>query len=84
MARSISDTSIDIASLRFGVTGEEAAALRAVLDDVDGDGDTDLLVFFRVRETAIDCETLFTYISGVTLTGVSIAATDSVTMVGCH
>lgn len=77
-------TSIDMTSLRFGATGEEAAALRAVLDDLDGDGDSDLLVVFRSRETAMDCETLFAYLSGVTMTGVSIAATDSVAMVGCH
>jgi hypothetical protein len=77
-------TSIDLTSLRFGVTGREAAALRAVFDDVDGDGDTDLLVFFRSQDTTVDCETLFTYISGVTMTGVSIAGTDSVAMVVCH
>jgi hypothetical protein len=77
-------TSIDLASLRFGATGAEAAPLRAVLQDVDHDGDTDLLVFFPSRDTGIDCETLFTYISGVTTTGVSIAGTDSVAMVGCH
>lgn len=77
-------TSIDLTSLRFGVTGEEAAVLRAVFDDVDDDGDTDLLVFFRSRDTNIDCETLFTYISGVTTTGVSIAGTDSVAMVVCQ
>jgi hypothetical protein len=77
-------TSIDLTSLRFGVSGKEAAALRAVFDDVDGDGDTDLLVFFRSQDTTVDCETLFTYISGVTLTGVSIAGTDSVAMVVCH
>lgn len=76
-------TSIDLTSLRFGVTGKEAAVLRAVFDDVDDDGDTDLLVFFRSLDTAIDCETLFTYISGLTTTGVSIAGTDSVAMV-CH
>ena len=77
-------TSINVTSLRFGATGEEAAPLRSVLDDVDADGDTDLLVFFRTQDTNIDCETLFTYISGVTMTGVSIAGTDSVAVVGCH
>ena len=77
-------TSIDVTSLRFGATGKEAAALRAVFDDVDADGDTDLLVFFRSQDTDIDCETRFTYISGVTMTGVSIAGVDSVATVGCH
>jgi hypothetical protein len=77
-------TSIDVASLRFGVTGEEAPAQRAVLDDVDGDGDTDLLAFFRSRDTGINCETLFTYISGVTVSGANISGTDSVAIVGCR
>ena len=77
-------TSIDMTSLRFGVTGQETAALRAVLDDVDGDGDTDLLAFFRSRDPDLGCEDQFTYISGVTVTGESIAGIDSVVMVGCH
>lgn len=76
--------SIDVPSLRFGATGEEAAAVRSQLDDVDNDGDTDLLVFFRSHDTGIDCETLFTYISGATLMGQDIAGTDSVNIVGCH
>ena len=77
-------TSIDVSSLRFGATGNEAAAVRSTFDDVDSDGDTDLLVFFRIKETDINCETLFTYISGVTTTDVSIAGTDSVAIVGCQ
>ena len=77
-------TSIDVTSLRFGATGEEAAAVRALLDDVDDDGDTDLFVFFRTQHTDIDCETLFTYLSGATLTGVRIAGTDSVAIVACR
>ncbi len=77
-------TSIDVSSLRFGATGEEAAAIRSVLDDVDGDGDTDLLVFFRSQDTGLDCETLFAYLSGSTSTGADIAAIDSVNIVGCR
>lgn len=76
-------TSIDVPSLRFGATGEEAAAVRAAFDDVDDDGDTDLLVFFRNQDTGVDCETLFTYLTGLTLTGADIAGTDSVNVVGC-
>jgi hypothetical protein len=77
-------TSIDVSSLRFGATGQEAEAVRAVFDDVDNDGDTDLLVFFHSQDTGIDCETLFPYVSGVTLTGEAIAGTDSVNVVGCR
>lgn len=77
-------TTIDVASLRFGSTGTEVAAVRGVFEDVDDDGDIDLLVFFRGQDTGIDCDTLFTYISGATLTGESIAGTDSVAVVACH
>ena len=77
-------TSIDVPSLRFGATGEEIGAVRAVFDDIDNDGDIDLLVFFRSQGTGIDCETLFTYIGGATSMGVDIAGTDSVNIVGCH
>ena len=47
----------------------------------DDDGDNDLLVFFRNTDTDIDCETLFAYISGVTVTGMSIAGTDAIATV---
>jgi hypothetical protein len=76
-------TSIDVTSLRFGATGEEASAVRAIFNDADNDGDTDLLVFFRTEETGVDCETLFTYLSGLTFEGAKIAGTDSVNIVGC-
>jgi len=76
-------TTIDVDSLRFGATGQEIAAVRAVQDDVDGDGDIDLLVFFRSQDTGIDCDTLFTYISGTTQSGAPIAGTDSVAVVAC-
>ena len=80
----IDATSIDPTSLRFGATGNEAAAVRAIFEDLNNDGDTDLLVFFHSQDTKIDCETLFAYLSGVTLTGLDIAGTDSVAVVGCH
>lgn len=82
--QSFNASSVDVNSLRFGVTGQETPALRAVLDDVDSDGDSDLLVFFRAQDTGINCDTLFTYISGETLTGQAIAGTDSIAVVGCH
>jgi hypothetical protein len=82
--QSFNASSVDVTSLRFGVTGQEASPHHAVLEDVDGDGDTDLLVFFRSQDTDIDCDTLFTYLSGETLTGQAIAGTDSIAVVGCH
>ena len=83
-SQSFDASSVDMTSLRFGVTGAEATPHHVVLDDVDDDGDTDLLVFFRGPDTEVDCDTLFTYISGKTFTGQPIAGTDSVAVVGCH
>ncbi len=77
-------TLLDVTSLRFGATGEDAGAVRAAFDDVDDDGDTDLVVFFYSSDTGIDCETQFTYLSGATLIGVDIAGIDSVNIAGCH
>jgi hypothetical protein len=77
-------TSLDVTSLRFGATGGEIGAVRAVFEDVDDDGDTDLVVFFHSTDTGIDCDTLFAYLSGATSIGVDIAGTDSVNIAGCH
>jgi hypothetical protein len=77
-------TGIDVSSVRFGRTGHEAPPLRFLLDDADGDGDTDLIVFFNSEESGLECGTLFSYLTGTTLTGQQIAGIDSITTVGCH
>ena len=75
--------SIDVTTLRFGVTGHEAAPLQSFLEDVDDDGDLDLLLFFNSQDSGIECGTLFTYVTGRTLNGQEIAGADSVATVGC-
>jgi hypothetical protein len=40
-------TTIDPITIRFGPSGTEAAPLRSALKDVDGDGDTDMIVRFK-------------------------------------
>jgi hypothetical protein len=76
--------SVDTTSVRFGTTGREASPVRAVLDDVDGDGDLDLVLLFRSQETGIGCSTRFTYLRGQTITGDLIAGTDAVSSAGCN
>lgn len=44
---------VDVATVRFGATGTEAAPGRAVLEDVDQDGDMDMVLLFRTQETGI-------------------------------
>ena len=75
--------SIDVTTLRFGATGHDAAPLHSFFEDVDDDGDLDLVVFFSSSDSGIGCETLFTYVTGRTFAGEQIAGADSITTVGC-
>lgn len=77
-------TTIDVSTLKFGVTGHETAPKHSVLEDADEDGDIDLVVFFRNVNTGIECETLFAYVTGETLTGKLIAGIDSLGTVSCR
>lgn len=40
-------TTVDPTTVLFGQTGTEAAPVRAALEDVDGDGDTDMILHFN-------------------------------------
>ena len=76
-------TTVDWPTMRFGVTGLEAAPVHAAFDDVDGDGDVDLILHFRTQATAIDCETSTAFLRGSTLIGQLIGGRDAVVTVGC-
>jgi hypothetical protein len=75
---------IDIPTLRFGLTGHDVPPEHFLFDDIDGDGDQDLLVFFSANNSNIECDTLFTYVTGKFVGGELFAGTDSVHVVGCH
>jgi hypothetical protein len=50
-------------------------------EDVDNDGDTDLVFHFRQGETSLDCTSTEGTLTGQTLGGQSIEGTDSVRMI---
>ena len=50
--------------------------------DVDEDGDTDLLLHFRLGDTDLDCNSTDGALTGETFDGQSIEGTDAVRMVG--
>jgi len=58
-------------------TGE----LRRHEEDVDGDGDTDLLFHFRLSETGLTCDSTEGTLTGETFDGQAIEGTDSVHMI---
>lgn len=61
----------------------EAAAVRYGVNDVDRDGDADLLLFFKTREIGIVCGDTEASVTGDTLAGQAITGTDAVKTVGC-
>jgi titin len=80
------DTS-DLAGLRFGdATGTaRVAPVRAALEDVDGDGDLDLLLFFSVRQIresgALTVTTTRAELTGFTTDGTPFRGVDLVSVV---
>lgn len=51
-------------------------------EDVDDDGDTDLILHFRLGDTELNCESDEGTLTGETFGGQAIEGTDSVSMVG--
>jgi len=64
------------------VTFEGARPHDGHFKDVDGDGHTDLLLHFRLRDTNLTCESTQGTLTGETLDGIPFEGTDSVNMVG--
>ncbi len=77
-------TAIDSSSIRFGALGFEAAPVSHRLQDADGDGDTDLLLHFRIDETGIRCSTKSALLSGFTTAGRAVQGSDSVRPIRCN
>jgi hypothetical protein len=77
-------TRVDVATILFGPTGTEAAPVDSALKDVDRDGDTDVILFFETRETAIVCGDASAALTGV-ISGaqLSIEGLDSFRTVPC-
>ena len=62
-------TEVNASTVRFGATGTEAASVHTVLVDVDRDGDVDMVVHVRSRETRIRCGASSAVLKGQTLSG---------------
>jgi len=69
-------TTVDPSSVRFGKTGTEAAPMHegGHIEDVDGDGDNDLLFHFRTQETGLQEGDTEAYLTGKILIAQSLTA----------
>lgn len=76
-------TQVDPLSVEFGPNGAAETHKRGQVEDVDGDGDRDLLLHFNTQDTGIECGDTSATLTGVTLGGQVIEGTDSITTVGC-
>jgi len=74
---------VDAASVRFGKTGTEAAPVHSALDDVDGDGDADLILHFVTQQTGIACGDTSASLTGSTMGGEPVVGSDSIKTSGC-
>lgn len=71
-------------SVEFGPSGATEAHGRGHLEDVDGDGDLDLLLHFRTQDTGIRCGEVTAFLRGETVEGQVIQGADSIKTVGCN
>jgi len=76
-------TTVDVSSVQFGASGTEAAAQQSAQQDVDFDGDTDLILHFRTEATGILCGATSASLTGQTGGGQAIQDSDSIVTVGC-
>jgi hypothetical protein len=69
-------TTVDAETVRFGPAGAEA--VHWALEDVDDDGDIDMILHFRTQDTGIKAGDTEAELTGKTIDGVGIHGSDSV------
>ena len=74
---------VDPATVRMGATGTEAAVFRSMSEDIDRDGDTDMLLLIRVRDMKLECRDATVRLRGKTQEGQQIEGEKTVKMEGC-
>lgn len=75
---------VDPLTVRFGLDGAAEAHGWGHIEDVDGDGDLDLMLHFRTQETGIQCGDTSVTLDGQTFNGMLITGSDSINTVGCN
>ena len=74
---------VDPGTVRFGAVGASAAPVSSVLQDVEGDGDQDLVLKFNTPDTGIACGTTVAFLAAATFDGLALTGSDSIRTSGC-
>lgn len=77
-------STVDETTVLFGPTGTEAATVYSALEDVDGDGDNDMVLHFKTQDSGILCGDTSASITGETFSGQPIEGSDSINTVDCE
>ncbi len=76
-------TTVDPLSVEFGPNNATESHDQGHIEDVDGDGDLDLMLHFNTQETGIQCGDTTAFLAGETFDGQVIVGIDSIETVGC-
>jgi hypothetical protein len=77
-------TTLEPNTIRFGATGTEAAPVHLGRRDVDGDGNRDLVVRFRIQDLGIQCGDTSATLSGQTSNRLAIVGSSPIRTVQCQ
>jgi hypothetical protein len=76
-------TRVNPMSVQFGGLGRTIFAIRSLEKDVDRDGDTDLLLRFRIRDIGLNCNDTSATLRGETFSGRVVQGVASIVVIGC-
>ena len=77
-------TTVDPSTVHFGKTGTEANPERYALEDIDLNGDLDLILHFQTQDTGIACGDTSAFLTGETFDDEMIEGTDYILTVACQ
>ena len=76
-------SSVDPLSVKFGPKGAGSQG-QAHIEDIDVDGDLDLMLRFETQDTGISCGDISASLTGKTFGGLTFRGSDSIVTVGCN